>query len=82
GDVGEAQSVGISQTPITEATRAEIAKPAPAAPTPASAPAEKPLAAPSVRLFARESGVDLRHVQATGPAGRILREDIEQFLSQ
>ncbi|TAV85398.1 2-oxo acid dehydrogenase subunit E2 [Rhizobium ruizarguesonis] len=89
GDVGEAQSVGISQTPITEATRAEIAKPAPAAATPAAIPvpaappppAEKPLAAPSVRLFARESGVDLRQVQATGPAGRILREDIEQFLS-
>ncbi|NEJ89495.1 2-oxo acid dehydrogenase subunit E2 [Rhizobium leguminosarum] len=89
GDVGEAQSVGISQTPIAETPRAEIAKPAPAAPTPAAIPvpaappppAEKPLAAPSVRLFARESGVDLRQVQATGPAGRILREDIEQFLS-
>ncbi|MGO4115902.1 dihydrolipoamide acetyltransferase family protein [Rhizobium ruizarguesonis] len=89
GDVGEAQPVGISQTPIAEMAKAEIAKPAPAAPTPAaipvpaapSPPAEKPLAAPSVRLFARESGVDLRQVQATGPAGRILREDIEQFLS-
>ncbi|MBY5334761.1 dihydrolipoamide acetyltransferase family protein [Rhizobium leguminosarum] len=80
GDVGEAQSVGISQTPIAETPTAEIAKPAPAMPTPAAAPAEKPLAAPSVRLFARESGVDLRQVQATGPAGRILREDIEQFL--
>ncbi|MGO7538973.1 dihydrolipoamide acetyltransferase family protein [Rhizobium ruizarguesonis] len=82
GDVGEAQPVGISQTPIAETAKAEIAKPAPAAPTPAAAPAERPLAAPSVRLFARESGVDLRQVQATGPAGRILREDIEQFLSQ
>ncbi|MBY5556361.1 2-oxo acid dehydrogenase subunit E2 [Rhizobium leguminosarum] len=83
GDVGEAQPVRISQTP-TEATRAEIAKPAPPAPTapvPTATPAEKPLAAPSVRLFARESGVDLRQVQATGPAGRILREDIEQFLT-
>ncbi|MFF0946320.1 dihydrolipoamide acetyltransferase family protein [Rhizobium leguminosarum] len=80
GDVGEAQPVGISQTPIAETPKAEIAKPAPPAPTPAPAPAEKPLAAPSVRLFARESGVDLRQVQATGPAGRILREDIEQFL--
>ncbi|MGO7367896.1 dihydrolipoamide acetyltransferase family protein [Rhizobium ruizarguesonis] len=80
GDVGEAQSVGISQTPIAETPKAGIAKSAPAAPTPAPAPAEKPLAAPSVRLFARESGVDLRQVQATGPAGRILREDIEQFL--
>ncbi|MBA1344461.1 dihydrolipoamide acetyltransferase family protein [Rhizobium sp. WYCCWR 11146] len=81
GDVGEPQSVGISQTPIAETLTAEIAKPAPATPTPAPAPAEKPLAAPSVRLFARESGVDLRQVQATGPAGRILREDIEQFLT-
>jgi 2-oxoisovalerate dehydrogenase E2 component (dihydrolipoyl transacylase) len=84
GDVGKAQSVGISQARIADATRTEIAKPAPPAPTapvPTAAPAEKPLAAPSVRLFARESGVDLRQVQATGPAGRILREDIEQFLT-
>ncbi|MGO7168211.1 dihydrolipoamide acetyltransferase family protein [Rhizobium leguminosarum] len=84
GDVDEAQPVRISQTPTTEAPRAEIAKPAPpapAAPVPTATPAEKPLAAPSVRLFARESGVDLRQVQATGPAGRILREDIEQFLT-
>ncbi|MGR9299679.1 dihydrolipoamide acetyltransferase family protein (plasmid) [Rhizobium leguminosarum] len=87
GDVGEAQPIGISQTPIAETPRAEIARPAPAAPAPAAAPvptaapAEKPLAAPSVRLFARESGVDLRQVQGSGPAGRILREDIEQFLT-
>ncbi|ACS61245.1 catalytic domain of components of various dehydrogenase complexes (plasmid) [Rhizobium leguminosarum bv. trifolii WSM1325] len=84
GDVGEPQSIGTSQTPIAETPKAEIAKPAPPAPmapVPAATPAEKPLAAPSVRLFARESGVDLRQVQATGPAGRILREDIEQFLS-
>ncbi|WHO84270.1 dihydrolipoamide acetyltransferase family protein [Rhizobium leguminosarum] len=87
GDVGEAQPIGISQTPIAETPRAEMARPAPAAPAPAAAPvptaapAEKPLAAPSVRLFARESGVDLRQVQGSGPAGRILREDIEQFLT-
>ncbi|TAU44105.1 2-oxo acid dehydrogenase subunit E2 (plasmid) [Rhizobium leguminosarum] len=86
-EIGEAQPMQISQTPIAETSRAEIAKPAPAAPAPApapvpaAAPAEKPLAAPSVRLFARESGVDLRQVQGTGPAGRILREDIEQFLT-
>ncbi|MGR9167425.1 dihydrolipoamide acetyltransferase family protein [Rhizobium leguminosarum] len=87
GDVGEAQPIGISQTPTAETPRAEMARPAPAAPAPAAAPvptaapAEKPLAAPSVRLFARESGVDLRQVQGSGPAGRILREDIEQFLT-
>ncbi|KQV19500.1 branched-chain alpha-keto acid dehydrogenase subunit E2 [Rhizobium sp. Root1203] len=47
-----------------------------------SGPVEKPLASPSVRLFAREHGVDLRQVASSGPAGRILREDIEQFLAR
>ncbi|PDT17868.1 branched-chain alpha-keto acid dehydrogenase subunit E2 [Rhizobium sp. J15] len=80
GDVGEAQPMQISQAPIAEPAKGETAKPAP--PPPAAQPAEKPLAAPSVRLFARESGVDLRQVQGSGPAGRILREDVEQFLAQ
>lgn len=44
-------------------------------------PVEKPLASPAVRLFAREHGVDLRQVQGTGPAGRILHENVEQFLA-
>ncbi|MBB2700883.1 2-oxo acid dehydrogenase subunit E2 [Rhizobium phaseoli] len=85
GNAGEAPPVQISQAPVAEPVKVEAARPAPAAaapPAPASPPAEKPLAAPSVRLFARESGVDLRQVQGTGPAGRILREDVEQFLSQ
>ncbi|RFB83942.1 branched-chain alpha-keto acid dehydrogenase subunit E2 [Rhizobium leguminosarum bv. trifolii] len=85
GDVGEAPPVQIAQAPVAEPARVEAARPAPVAPpAPAHAlpPAERPLAAPSVRLFARENGVDLRQVQGTGPAGRILREDVEQFLSQ
>jgi len=48
----------------------------------AAAPAEKPLASPSVRLFARESGVDLRQLKGSGPAGRVLREDVEQFIAR
>ena len=43
---------------------------------------EKPLAAPAVRLRAREAGVDLRQVRGTGPAGRILHEDLDAFLAQ
>ncbi|PDT36499.1 branched-chain alpha-keto acid dehydrogenase subunit E2 [Rhizobium sp. M10] len=86
GETDEAPRAQIEQTPVAETPKAEIAKPVPAAPAPVPAPApapvEKPLAAPSVRLFARESGVDLRQVQGTGPAGRILREDVEQSLSQ
>ncbi|MCC8932836.1 dihydrolipoamide acetyltransferase family protein [Rhizobium sp. 'Codium 1'] len=54
-------------------------------PAPARQPSpefDKPLAAPSVRLLARENGIDLRLLRGTGPAGRILREDVEQFLAR
>ncbi len=47
---------------------------------PRRAPGEKPLASPAVRLKAREAGVDLRQVAGTGPAGRILHEDLDAFL--
>ncbi|MGO8916236.1 MAG: dihydrolipoamide acetyltransferase family protein [Stellaceae bacterium] len=43
---------------------------------------EKPLAAPAVRLRAREAGVDLRQVRGTGPAGRITHEDLDAFFAQ
>lgn len=33
-------------------------------------------AGPAIRRFAREVGVDLRHVRGSGPLGRILRDDI------
>ncbi|MCZ8043612.1 MAG: dihydrolipoamide acetyltransferase family protein [Beijerinckiaceae bacterium] len=57
---------------------AGAAAPAPALPR--RAPGERPLASPAVRLKAREAGVDLRQVAGTGPAGRILHEDLDAFL--
>ena len=53
-----------------------------AAPPPADAQATTghAHASPSVRLFARELGVDLTRVNATGPKGRILREDVTAFV--
>ncbi|MFC5602923.1 dihydrolipoamide acetyltransferase family protein [Sporosarcina koreensis] len=39
------------------------------------------IAMPSVRKFAREQEVDIRQVQGTGKNGRVLKEDIEAFLS-
>lgn len=58
-----------------------------AAPMRATAVAEAPVdsegpvpAAPAVRRFARESGVDLRRVHGTGPGGRIVREDVERYM--
>ena len=43
---------------------------------------EKPLAAPAVRLRARDAGVDLRQVTGTGPAGRITHEDLDAFIAR
>lgn len=36
-------------------------------------------ATPSVRIYAREQGVDLAQVVGTGPNGRILQEDVEML---
>lgn len=38
-----------------------------------------PHASPSVRKFARELGVPLEEVKGTGPKGRILQEDVQNF---
>ena len=40
----------------------------------------KPHASPSVRKFARELGVDLSRVQASGPKGRIVHGDVQAFV--
>lgn len=39
----------------------------------------RPLATPAVRKLARELGVDLSRVPASGPGGRILASDVESF---
>jgi pyruvate dehydrogenase E2 component (dihydrolipoamide acetyltransferase)/2-oxoisovalerate dehydrogenase E2 component (dihydrolipoyl transacylase) len=46
-----------------------------------SAQARLPVAAPSVRHLARKLGVDLARVRGTGPAGRVLIEDLAPFLN-
>jgi len=39
-------------------------------------------ASPMVRRMARDGGVELSQVTGTGPEGRILKEDLEKFLTQ
>ncbi len=82
----------VAETPAVAAPAPKpVAPPTPQAPrAPVPAPRvsnaeEKPVlgrthASPSVRLFARELGVDLTKVPATGPKGRILKEDITAFV--
>jgi pyruvate dehydrogenase E2 component (dihydrolipoamide acetyltransferase) len=40
----------------------------------------KPHASPSVRMFARELGVDLHLVRGTGPKQRVTKEDVQNFV--
>ncbi len=66
---------------------------APSAPAKAQVVASAPTAAPAgsnakvhagpaVRMIARDFGVDLGLVKATGPRGRILKEDVQNFVKQ
>ncbi len=43
-------------------------------------PAKVPHASPSVRLFARELGVDLAKVKGSARSGRIVKEDVQSFV--
>ena len=66
--------------PATVAVTAPSQPAAPATPAPSLPLGATTHASPSVRLFARELGVDLTKVPATGPKGRILKEDITAFV--
>lgn len=69
-----------AEAPAQEAAPAPAAK---AAPAPAAAEdSELPggiKASPVARRLADERGVDLRRVQGTGPGGRIVKKDVEDF---
>ena len=43
---------------------------------------ERPLASPAVRKRAWDAGVELRFVVGSGPAGRVLHDDLDAYLAQ
>lgn len=95
---GASKPAAVASAPVATATAAVAApvveaKPAAAeapahADTPRSAPIvprdanERPLASPAVRKRAWDAGIELRYVHGSGPAGRILHEDLDAFLTQ
>jgi pyruvate dehydrogenase E2 component (dihydrolipoamide acetyltransferase) len=86
--VANAVAAPIPSTPPATAPVATAAPPAPAGPVPPAA--TKPdneafkaaHASPSVRKFARELGADLAMVKGSGPNGRIVQEDVQNFVKQ
>ena len=71
------QVVAPNKQGVPEAKAA--ATPAPAVSGPSKA-GTKVHAGPAVRMLAREFGVELADVPATGPKGRILKEDVQAYV--
>lgn len=66
-----------SSVPSAPPSRPAAARQAPAA---ARQPGEKPLASPAVRKRAWDLGIELRYVHGSGPAGRVMHEDLDAYL--
>ncbi|KNH47187.1 2-oxo acid dehydrogenase subunit E2 [Pseudomonas lini] len=93
GNVKEsAQPVAVKEAPVAAPKVAAVVESKPvAAPRPAAAcqgpmvareADERPLASPAVRKHALDLGIQLRLVRGSGPAGRVLHEDLEAYLAQ
>ncbi|NOQ63120.1 MAG: dihydrolipoyllysine-residue acetyltransferase [Methyloprofundus sp.] len=72
-------------TAVAEKPAAKVAaaSPAPATAAPVNTSGKAAHASPSVRLFARELGVDVSLItQGSGRKGRILKDDVKNFVKQ
>ena len=87
----EVQSGGVSAPPVpVEVTPVPHIEPVappkvalqstPSAPVVLETTGMPPHGSPAIRRFARELGVPLDRVRGSGPKGRILKEDIQQFV--
>jgi len=83
GDSAVVASVPAAPAPVA-AVSVVASDPVPAVPASPPgvglAPGARTHASPSVRLFARELGVDLNKVTSSGPKGRILKDDVTAYV--
>ncbi|PJM91025.1 dihydrolipoamide acetyltransferase family protein [Achromobacter ruhlandii] len=70
-------SAAAPQAPSAPPSRPAAVRQAPAA---SRQPGEKPLASPAVRKRAWDLGIELRYVHGSGPAGRVMHEDLDAYL--
>ena len=69
--------------PVAASAPVQPASTAPAITVQADSLSTKAHASPSVRLFARELGVDINKlISGSGPKGRVLKEDVQQYVKQ
>ena len=67
---------------VTVAATAPPARTPPrASPASMRGPGDKPIASPAVRRRAWDLGIELQYVHGSGPAGRILHEDLDVYLA-
>ncbi len=66
---------------VADQTTAAPAKAAPAPATQEVASGERPRSSPLARRLASESGLDLGSIQGSGPAGRIIKRDVESAMA-
>jgi pyruvate dehydrogenase E2 component (dihydrolipoamide acetyltransferase) len=81
GSVTEASPQAEKAAPVATAPQASAVKAAPVDQSAVlSTPSTKVHAGPAVRMLARELGVGLALVRATGPRGRITKEDLHAYV--
>ena len=83
--VKEAPVAAPEVEPVVQSKPVAAAAPRPAVcqgPMVAREADERPLASPAVRKHALDLGIQLRLVRGTGPAGRVLHEDLDAYLAQ
>ena len=88
--IGEVIAIIGNGAPVESLPAAAPPPPAPPSPAPVQAPAATPvsddharlLVSPVARRIAEELNVDLRQVQGSGPGGRIIKENVEEFAAR